>query len=377
MTRIAAVEPVPIAYPEPNDAGATRQLCLVKITTDDGHDGWGEAVTMWPESTAATAELIRGLGELLIGRNPLDNVACWRLMKQHAWWYGHGGGLASFAISALDIALWDLKGKMLHVPLVQLLGGAVRERLPAIASCHAFKSDIDDLAAEAGSWVDAGYHGVKVGFGKRGDARLGYEHERDVAYVEAVRAAVGPAALLMIDVGVSVQWDLPTAVRRAQAFDRFDLTWLEEPLGAWDPEGYAQLRSSTRAEIAYGEREWQLEGYRRLLATATVDVVGVDPGRAEGVTGFWQVADLVATKGRTINAHAWSAPFVTAASLAVSFATPASRLFECKPLPNPAQDELVISPIRAIDGWIYPLDGPGLGLQVDEDALARYRLDNK
>lgn len=374
MARIESVEPVPIAYPEPNDAGATRHLCLVKVVTDTGMVGWGEAVTMWPESTAATVELVRGLGELLIGEDPVDNVACWRRLKQHAWWYGHGGGLASFAIAALDIALWDLKGKVLGLPLVQLLGGAVRERLPAVASCHAFKPSIDDLAAEAGSWIEAGYHGVKVGFGKRGEAHLGYDHDRDVAYVEAVRGAMGPGAWLMIDVGVSVQWDLPTAIRRAQAFDRFGLSWLEEPLGAWDPEGYAQLRAATRAEIAYGEREWQLDGYQRLLATGTVDVVGVDPGRAEGVTGFWQIAELVAGRGRTVNAHAWSAPFVTAASLAVSLAAPACRLFECKPLPNPVQDDLVAAPIHAVDGWVYPLTAPGLGVEVDESVVERYRV---
>lgn len=372
MPRIEAVKAIPIAYPEPNDNGAIRNLCLVRVTTDGGLVGWGEAVTMWPEATRATADIVDGLAELLIGRSVTENEALWREMRAHTWWYGHGGGLSSFAIAALDIALWDLKGKALDTPLVDLLGGAVRERLPAIASCHAFKPTIEELADEARDWVESGYQGVKVGFGKRGDARLGVDHERDVAYVEALRHAVGPTASIMIDVGVTVQWDLATATRRAHAFEEYTVDWLEEPLGGWDPQGYAELKAKTTVKIAYGEREWRPSGYQRLLDTGTVDVVGVDPGRAEGVSGFRRVAELVDLSGRTVNAHAWSSPIVTAASLAVSFSTPACRLFECKPIANPIQDDMVASPIHPVDGWMRPLEKPGLGIDIDEAIVEQY-----
>jgi L-alanine-DL-glutamate epimerase-like enolase superfamily enzyme len=189
-------------------------------------------------------------------------------------------------VSAIDIALWDLRGKQLGVSVLDLLGGPVHERLPAIASCHAHVESIDAMAEEACGWLATGLQGVKTGFGKRGNARLGYDHNRDVEYVRAMREALGPDNMLMIDNGIAIEWDVTEAVRRMRAMEEYDLRWVEEPLGAWDPEGYANLRAKTSTRIAYGEREWTLEGFERVLATGTVDVVGVDPGRAEGITGF-------------------------------------------------------------------------------------------
>lgn len=135
--KVARVEAVTVAYPEPNDSGATRYLCLTKITTDDGIVGWGESVTQFPEANLAVAALIEGMAEIVIGLSPLDHGSRLARPKERAWWYGYGGGLASFAIAAIDIALWDVKGKAPGVSVCELLGGAVHERLPAIASSHA------------------------------------------------------------------------------------------------------------------------------------------------------------------------------------------------------------------------------------------------
>lgn len=372
--KIATVEAIPVAYPEPNDFNATRYLCLVKVTTDDGVVGWGESITQFPEANPAVAALITGMAEMIIGRDPLHTEALWRALKERAWWYGYGGGMASYAVAALDIALWDIKGKALGVSVCDLLGGPVHDRLPAIASSHAHHSSIPAMADEALEWLSTGLQGMKVGFGKRGDAHLGFEHDRDVDYVRAMRQAIGPDRMLMIDLGYAIKWDVSTALRRVQAFDEHAIDWIEEPLGAWDPEGYAALRAHSTTLLAYGEREWNLAGYERVLATGTCDVVGVDPGRAEGITGFKKVADRVLAYRRQANAHAWSSAIVSAASLAVSFSSPACKLFEFKPLPNPMQDDLVAQPFSHTDGWVYPpVSAPGLGIEVDEDVIARYR----
>src|SRR5260370_30010719 len=119
-----------------------------------------------------------------------------------------------------------------------------------------------------------------------------------------------------------------------------DIAWREMPLGAWEPEGYANLRAKTTTRIAYGEREWTLAGFERVLATGTCDVVGVDPGRAEGITGFKLICDRVEAYRRQANAHAWSSAIVTAATLAISFSSPACKLFAFKPLRNPLQSAL-------------------------------------
>lgn len=372
--KIVSVEPIPVAYPEPNDFNATRYLCLVKITTDDGLVGWGESITQFPEANPAVAALISGMSESLIGQDPTQTERLWRVLKDRSWWYGYRGGIASYAISAIDIALWDIKGKALNKSVLDLLGGPVHERLPAIASSHAHHASIPAMAEESLEWLSDGLHGMKVGFGKRGEAHLGYEHDRDVEYVRAIREAIGPDKMLMIDCGINVKWDVATAVKRVQAFDEYNVDWIEEPLGAWDPEGYATLRAKTKMLIAYGEREWNLQGFEAVLATGSCDVLGVDPGRAEGITGFKKVADRVEVYRRQANAHAWSSAIVSAASLAVSFSSPAFKLFEFKPLRNPMQHELVTNPIVHQDGWVYPPNQePGLGIDIIEDVVDRYR----
>ena len=373
--KIAKVEAIPVSYPEPNDFNALRHLCLCKITADDGQIGWGESITQFPEANFAAKAIIEGMAPNLIGKNPVHTEALWRQNKDQAWWYGYHGGIASYATAAIDIALWDLKGKALGVSVLELLGGPVHEKLPAIASCHGHFASIPKMVEEAQEWLSTGLRGVKTGFGKRGDAHLGYEHDRDVEYVKAMREGIGADKMLMIDCGIRVVWDVTGAVRRARDMEEYKLDWIEEPLGAWDPEGYANLRAKTTTRIAYGEREWTLDQFERVLATGTVDVVGVDPGRAEGITGFKKICDRVEFYRRQANAHAWSSAIVTAASLAISFSTPACKLFEFKPLRNPMQHDLVAKPFDHVNGWVFPPTGPGLGIEVNEDVINGYRSE--
>jgi L-alanine-DL-glutamate epimerase-like enolase superfamily enzyme len=179
----------------------------------------------------------------------------------------------------------------------------------------------------------------------------------------------------MIDFGVKVYWDVSTAIRRVRAMEQFDLAWIEVPPGPTDPAGYAVLRDGVSTKIANGGREWNLDGYQRILNSGTVDVVGVDPGRAEGITGFRQIAQRVEVARRQANAHAWSSAIISAASLSLSFSSPACRLFEVKPLRNPVQHDLVAAPIEPVEGWMQSLSGPGLGIEVLQDVVDHYPLD--
>jgi L-alanine-DL-glutamate epimerase-like enolase superfamily enzyme len=372
--KIARVESVPVAYPEPNDDNATRHLLFVKITTDDGCVGWGEAVTMWPEASRAAKAIVDGFAELLVERDPLDHAGAYELMRAHSWWYGNGG-IAAFAISALDIALWDLVGKSVGRSVLDLIGGAAHDRLPVLISCHAMEADLDAMAARMAGWVFAhDAAGIKVGFGKRGEAALGYDADRDIAFVHALRRDLGPDKSIMIDIGASVRWDVATALARTKAFEDFDIAWIEEPLGADNPRGYAELRDHVSTKIAYGEREWTPRSIERLVETGTVDVVGIDPGRCEGITGWLAGAAHVQAAGREVNAHAWSGAIVTAASLALSFAAPHCHQVEIKPLHNPMQHELTSTPIIS-RGHFTPPTAHGLGVDIEEAVLKRYRID--
>jgi L-alanine-DL-glutamate epimerase-like enolase superfamily enzyme len=299
----------------------------------------------------------------------------WDELVRRTWWYGYEGGIASFAISAIDVALWDVKGKVLGQPVSALIGGQVRARLPAIASTHAFNASLDYEIERHGRYVtEEGYQGVKVGMGKKGDARLGYEYDRDVAFVAGLRAAMGEDAKLMMDRGQSLEWDVATAIRRTQAFAEQGLFWMEEPLEPTDVGGFKHLRQHVSCLIGTAEREFTPRGYRRVIESGIVDVVGFDPGRAGGITGGLKVIALVEAADVWFNAHAWSSAVTTAASLALSASTRRCLLFEFKPIPNPMQDELVTTPFRQRDGWASAPQEPGLGIEIIDDVVQRYLL---
>ena len=375
MSTIAAVDAFPVSYPEPNDHGRHRGVCLVRVTDDDGRTGWGECTTYWPEAAVAAAVIIEASRGDLVGADPVRNASVMRTLRERTWWYGTGGvGIAGFALSGLDVALWDLKGKVLERSVVDLLGGPAKDELPAIASSHAMSSDVGEMAEEIAGWLSTGLRGVKVGFGKLGHANLGFEHRRDVEFMRAVREAIGPDRRIMIDCGVRNRWTVPEAVKRVRAFEEYDLDWIEEPLGADDPEGYAQLRAATQTMIAYGEREWSPAGVERIVLTGAVDVVGLDPGRVGGITGFALSCDLLEVHRRQGNAHAWSTAIDTAASLALSWAKPVCRQLEEQPFKGPLQADLIGGAIVHQNGLMALPQGHGLGIEVDQSVVDRFQI---
>lgn len=375
MTRVARVEALPISYQEPTDHNRYRSVCLVRITGEDGHVGWGECCSYFPEATLAAAKLVEGLAPLVVGADSLHVEAIWLKLKEHSWWYGTGAGLASIAISGIDIALWDLKGRALGVRVLDLLGGPVHDRLPAIASLHGTKASIDEMAEDIAGFTATGLHGAKVGFGKAGNAHLGFDRARDIEFAEKVIAAMGAGKSLMVDLGVKNFWDIATAIDRARAFEALGVAWLEEPLGHDDPEGYRALRAASGIRIAYGEREWNARGVLRILESGTVDVVGLDPGRVEGITGFRKAAELCALTRRQANAHNFSTAVVGAASQALSWSSPACKVLELQPIYGVAQKDIVDRPIWHVNGDVNQPEGPGLGIELDEPRLRAMRLD--
>jgi L-alanine-DL-glutamate epimerase-like enolase superfamily enzyme len=377
VTAILSVTPISVRYPEPNDNNAIRHLTLCRIEAEDGTVGWGEAVTSWPDACRATEAMIDGIGaELVVGRDPLDNVDIWHECRRRAWWYGNRGGISSFALAAIDIALWDLRGRLLGVPVTQLLGGVRHESLPAIASTHPRDASLEVEADRHARYVnELGFRGCKLGLGKKGDARLGSEVARDVELIRLLRERIGPEPMLMWDRGVNtLTWDLTFATRLTNALEEHGLTWIEEPFEPEDHDDFRMLKSRCSTLLGSGEREWNVEGYRDFIGAGVADVIGFDPGRAEGITGGQGVIELVEAAGAWFNAHAWSSAIVTAASLALSLSTTSVLVFELKAEENPMQHELVEEPIGASGGLVEPLPGPGLGIEVREDVVERYRF---
>jgi L-alanine-DL-glutamate epimerase-like enolase superfamily enzyme len=372
---IRSVRALPVVYPEPNDSNSLRSLLFCRVEDEDGRVGWGEAITQFPEASRAAAVLLDGLSDIVVGRDVLEHGAIMTDIEKRSWWYTYGGGIGAFVTSALDVVLWDLKGKVLGRSVSDLIGGARRATLPVIASTHAFNASLDFEIQRHGAYVqNDGFKGIKIGMGKRGDARLGYEFERDVNFVAGLREAIGPDAMLIMDRGQSLPWTVADAIRRTQAFDEYSLTWMEEPLEPYDVDGFRRLREQVSCLIGTGEREFTVRGYQDVIASGISDVVGFDPGRAGGITGGLRVIQMVESANVWFNAHAWSSAVTTAASLALSASTNRCLLFEMKPLANPMHDELITEPFAHDQGVITVPGGPGLGVEVIESVLEHYRL---
>jgi L-alanine-DL-glutamate epimerase-like enolase superfamily enzyme len=372
MTSIARVESFPLRYPEPHDSNRDRYVTLARIQTEDGVVGWGECISQWPEAALAVKTVIDvGLSPLLRGQDPRDPRRLWGAMRGHAFWHGFGG-IVSFAISALDMAIWDLAGKIAELPVHRLLGGKLHDRVRACASVILNTLDLGALQDEFHNYRERGFTAVKGGWGQVPEAGFGTDSKRDLLIARLLRETLGEDVSLALDVSARAAWTAPHAVWMARRLEEYNLGWLEDPLHHEDCDGYRRLRASVSTPIATGERCWTLDDYRRLVRSGGVDIILVDPGRVEGISAMTEIVQDAATARLRFVPHSWSSALNTAAALNVFAASVNGHVFEVKPNPSPMQHELVTDPIEQRAGWIEVRDLPGLGVAVDEDAVRRY-----
>lgn len=373
--KIADIQAYPLRYPEPHDSNRLRYVTLVRVEAEGGATGWGECISQWPEAALAVKVIAeRGFLPLLKGQEAFDTRGLWELMRRHCFWYGNGG-IATFALSAIDMALWDLKGRALGLPVYELLGGKVTSRLRAVASVIFDTIDQDATAEEFRGYVARGYSAVKGGWGKTADTAFGLNAQRDLSLVRRIREAIGPETDFMLDVGTHVRWDAAHAIRMTKQFEDHRIFWIEEPLAPDDWDGYRQLRAAIQTPIATGEKEWTVSAFRRLVDSHTADYIMPDVGKAEGVTGVKLAIDYAAQHHQFFNPHSWSTALNTAASLHLCAAAPNVKVFELKPNPNPMQHELVSNPIAPENGFVTPPVGPGLGVTVREEVVREYLFE--
>jgi len=372
---IKSIQAFPLRYPEPHDHGALRYVTLARVESSDGAIGWGECVSQFPESCLAVRTIIEdGYAPLLVGRDALDVESCWYQMLDRVWWYGPQG-IAAFAMSAVDMALWDLKGRLLGVPLCQLIGGRLQDQVKAMASIHLDMGDLDWSVAEFASFREEGYRIVKGGWGRKPPAVFGRDGPRDFDLARRIREVIGSEIDLVLDVlGGRVGWDTHTAIARVRALEEFRLLWIEEPLPPQDYRAHALLRSQISTRIGTGEQEWNVDGYRRLIEGGGVDVVQLDPGRAQGITGCIKAIQLIEAANLRFSAHTWSSALNSAASVALLAASRSGWCMDFKPHESPMQHELVEDPWIQHEGMIAVRPSPGLGVSVREAAVEKYRF---
>ena len=371
--KIKSVSAHPLQYPEPHDHNNLRYITLARVETEDGTVGWGECISQFPESAIAVKTIIeRGYSQLLVGENSLDIERLWHKMLARVWWYGPQG-IAAFAISAVDMALWDVKGKVLDLPVCQVLGSQLHNKVSAMASIHLDMENLDWTINEFAWFREQGYRIVKGGWGKKPEAVFGLDRKRDIELVTRIREVIGTEIELILDVlGARVKWDVPTAIQRFQDMEPFGLKWIEEPLPPFDYAAHAKLRNAVRISIGTGEQEWNVEGYRRLLRAGGVDVVQMDPGRCLGITGCRHVIKLIEAENLRFSAHTWSSALNTAASVHLLASSTHGTCMDFKPHESPMQHELVTDPWIQQEGFIAVREISGLGVSVREDVVEKY-----
>jgi L-alanine-DL-glutamate epimerase-like enolase superfamily enzyme len=368
--KITDVEAIHLRLPDVEEiADGTQDVLVVKIHTDTGLTGVGEVTSQSYVCKAVfeaprSAERRHGLAHLLRGQDPLDVEGLWQHLYYHTNRYGRRGA-AVHALSGADIALWDLRGKAVGKPVYELLGGPQRRSVRAYAS-YLFGETPRETADLARKTVDLGLTAVKFGWGS-----FGRNAAEDLAQVEAARRAIGNEHDLMVDAGL--KWDAATALERARLLAPLQIQWLEEPLSQDDRKGYAQLCSQAPVPIAAGEggvTRWDFDD----LIECGVHVLQPDVAFCGGLTVCREVSRLAGAAGRRCVPHCFSTGINLAASLHWMAACPDGDLVEYCLRPSPLMRHLVRNLPPLVEGRVPVPDGPGLGIELDEDVLERYRV---
>ena len=346
-----------------------QDVALVRVRTDDGLEGIGEADAS-PEVIKAIIDapfshnIACGLREILIGENPLETERLWQKMYRRTMYYGRSS-VTICAMSAVDMALWDLKGKYFKQPIHRLLGGKQHDRIKAYASIL-FGRNGKQTKEIGQRWVNAGYAAVKFGW-----EPMGQSETLDLELVRGAREGIGEDNTLLIDAGCV--WDARTALTRAYAFAEFDIDWLEEPLRPSDVEGYAWLRDRSPVPIAGGEEECGRESFRPLIDRHALDVYQVDISR-NGFTDAAYIRARVEEIGARLCNHCYTSPITVAASLHWLATCRDAFIFEDCVDDSPMRHELTHEKLQAKDGWISAPDGPGLGITLNDEFVKKYRV---
>jgi D-galactarolactone cycloisomerase len=369
--RITQVEAFPLVFtldvPRGDGRGTStrRETTVVKVSTDEGVHGWGQG---------GSAAVVRGVfAPLLVGQDPRNTLPLWQQLSHRA--RGVRG-----AVGAIDLALWDVKGKLTGMPVAQLLGGAVRPRVPADASLHNYAPDPDlgDALEEAiRAARAAGFRAIKMKIGGRPVAE-------DVGYLRRAREAAGPGVALMADANQT--YSVATATRVGRVLEELDFAWFEEPLPPADLAGYALLRQKLDVPIAGFEGVNDPVAIAPALRAGAMDIYQPDVVGAGGFTVIPHLVAMATAFGVDVTCHSWDSALVNVATLHLLATVPswharsASAVappLEVTTLPRqPLNQELLLGrPELGTDGAFAVPTGPGLGVEVAPETLERYAAD--
>lgn len=372
-------------YPNPTEAAeahGVRFVSLIKITTDEGLTGWsdietqpqvGKAIVDAPSGGQIGFESVRAA---LLGENPFERERLWQKMYRYLAYYGRQGAGMQM-ISGADIALWDLCGKACGQPIWALLGAKYRSRVKAYASTL-FRPTPDAMKRAVADYIAQGFRAIKFGWGA-----FGYDLDLDVRLVKAAREEAGPGIDLMVDGGwYGTSYDAPFRprpvkdwIRLIPTLEELGVFWLEDFLHPENLEGYAEVSRATRTlRIAAGEQAAGYVEFERLAVEGRVHTLQPDLSRCGGLSVGKQIAELTQRRGIDCVPHAWLTDLLKAASLHLNAYCFDSLFLEYNVSTASILNNLCVTKLGMQDGYIDVPDGPGLGVEVDEKMVARYRL---
>jgi len=348
---------------------SVRQACIVEVVAEDGTVGWGECFG----PAALNAAIVRAYGARLVGRDALATEAIWEDLYGAYRDQGQKG-LAISALSGVDIALWDLKGKHYGAPVHRLMGGPIRGTVRAYAT-GTYRVDHGDpleyIVDEVAGYQDQGFHAAKL--------KIGFDVEADLALLRAVRRKVGPRFGLMVDANHG--YDVVDAIAFGRRAAEFDVGWFEEPVIPEDLDAYVEVRRGQPIPVAGGECEFTRLGFRNVFAKGAIDILQPDTCAAGGLSECKKIADMASAFGVRYVPHVWGTGIALAASLQLLAVlphnplrrTPWEPILEFDRSEHPFRQAVLKAPLEHERGVVRIPTGPGLGIEVDRAALERYR----
>lgn len=348
-----------------------RTILLCRIITDSGYVGWGEAFgpALIHKTTIDTM-----YAPMVIGRNPFESEVIWESMYNKLRDHGQKG-LAIEALSAIDIALWDLKGKIAGLPLWALMGGKRRDRvLPYATGLYrrGGKNELQLLVKEAVSYVDQGFRAIKL--------KIGFGRDYDIAAVKTVRKAIGDDIELYVDANHA--YNATSAIDLGRRIEEYNIGWFEEPVPPEDIEGYREVKCALSIPIAGGEAEYTRFGFHRLFQARAVDIAQPDCTVTGGISEYMKIVSMATVHNIQCYPHVWGSAIALYTGLHCALTLPdfPTRLYpseaklEFDQTTNVFRDRLAGSPLPMKDGYVDAPTGPGLGIEIDTDLVEQYRI---
>jgi D-galactarolactone cycloisomerase len=352
-----------------------RQAVLCVVSTDEGITGVGEAFYFGGPAKIAADIIFDVYGPLLMDKDPLDTSVIWDSL--YNWTRDQGmKGVVISALSAIDIALWDIKGKAQGLPIFKLLGGAYRHRARAYATGlyepQKVPNVIEALVNEALGYKEEGFGGMKL--------KIGYGIDRDVSYVKAIRQAIGEKICLMVDANHA--YNSSEAIQLARKLEEFDIYWFEEPVPPEDLEGYCEVRKKSNILIAGGECEYTRYGFRNLINLRAVDILQPDLCAAGGFTEIMKIVAMASAANIPLIPHVWGTNIGLAASLQFFASLPhfperrfaAEPFFEYDRSAHPFREEVTLEKFVMKDGYLDIPERPGLGINLNLKFVEKHAL---